>query len=310
MLKKILITGATGGLGSSIARELLKFPDTQIFLAVRDLEKGRKLAESLGSRAQVVLLNLESLDEIRSFALHWKEPLFALINNAGIQNASGTEFTKDGYEQTFFVNHLAPTELTLGLWNKLEGGRVLWIGSGTHNPSNKTASVFGFRGSRWVAHPNIESWIRGKNPENVSSSQVAKDRYATSKFFNMILTKELAKRFSATRTTCFCLDPGLMAGTGLARGAALPIRIVWHTLLKAISPMLPDSSTPQRSGSCAANLILSGESADRFHGNIFSFDGQKSRRLSAEIENPEIAADIFNQTLKVLGRESWPESQR
>ncbi len=134
-----------------------------------------------------------------------------MINNAGVQFVNETKFTRDGFEETIPVNHLAAFMLTIGLMPYLEGGRVLFIGSGTHNPNYPLARMFGFRGAQYTS---IVDLAQGKsNAKN--TRQMNLDRYATSKLLNMISAVELSSRFK--NFSSYVLDPGLMPGTGLAR---------------------------------------------------------------------------------------------
>ena len=66
-----------------------------VILACRDKGRGEKLKRSLEEQAEehgnarpsaeVMLLDVSSLQSVRSFAQHWKQrPLHGLINNAGI----------------------------------------------------------------------------------------------------------------------------------------------------------------------------------------------------------------------------------
>jgi len=207
-----------------------------------------------------------------------------------------TRFTqKEHFEETFAVNHLAALKLTMGLLPFLEGGRVLFIGSGTHNPKNRTATIFGFRGARFNS---IQQCADGLD-ETGSTRQIGMDRYATSKFLNMVTTIELARRLPPDRVSFFCLDPGLMAGTGLARTAPAPLRFVWKNLLPLAAKLLPDTSTPTRSGKVAAWIMTSKE-LEKQTGGIFSFDYQPSKRVWENVFDPEIGRKAIDDSLNLL----------
>lgn len=47
-MKTYIITGATRGLGLSIAEYLYNEPETKVVIAVRNLKKGKEVAKSLG----------------------------------------------------------------------------------------------------------------------------------------------------------------------------------------------------------------------------------------------------------------------
>jgi NAD(P)-dependent dehydrogenase (short-subunit alcohol dehydrogenase family) len=141
-MRTILVTGATRGLGLALVRALDAHDDVSLVLGVRDLEAGRAVAKTL-RRAEAVSLDTGSLASIRALTARWDRPLHALVHNAGVQETAETTFTAEGLETTFAVNHLGPLALTLGLAPHVRGGRVVAIGSGTHNPDNRTATMFG-----------------------------------------------------------------------------------------------------------------------------------------------------------------------
>jgi NAD(P)-dependent dehydrogenase (short-subunit alcohol dehydrogenase family) len=290
-----LITGATQGLGRATAAALAADPAHRVVLAVRDLARGRAVAAELGANVEAVRLDLSSIAEVRRFVEDWDRPLRGLVNNAGVQLTGPTRRTGEGLEETLAVNHLAAMELTIGLLPLLEGGRVLFIGSGTHNPENRTATMFGFRGARYSS---IEALAR-RDGDGVDERQLGLDRYATSKFLNTISGVELARRHDPSRVAFFTLDPGLMAGTGLARTAPAVVRLLWSTVLRWISPLLPDTSTPERSGAAAA-WVMTDPALGTKSGEIFAYDRAPSKRVWERVRDPEMGRRAVDDTLEFL----------
>ncbi len=115
----VLVTGATDGLGKSIARELAA-SGARVLLHGRD--KGRceqtlrEIREQTGSmKLGWYLADLASLGEVRALAdriVGEEERLDVLVNNAGLGPASpdapGRRESADGHELRFAVNYLAP----------------------------------------------------------------------------------------------------------------------------------------------------------------------------------------------------------
>lgn len=293
-----IVTGATQGLGLAIARALAALPEQRIVLAVRDVARGESIARELGGRARVRRLDCASLVDVRRFVAEWEGPLDGLVNNAGLQQVAGTQRSADGWEETVAVNHLAATALAVGLLPHLAGGRVLFIGSGTHNPGNRTATVFGFRGARF---DSVAALARGES-DATSDRQRGLDRYATSKLLNMVTAMELARRVRSERTAFFTLDPGLMAGTGLARTAPAPVRLLWSTVLRWVSPLLPDTSTPERSAAAAA-WLLTDSAVPAQSGEVFDFEHRPSTRVWPDARAPELGRRVLDETLALLGME-------
>ncbi|MDX2014482.1 MAG: SDR family NAD(P)-dependent oxidoreductase [Myxococcaceae bacterium] len=287
-MKPFLVTGATQGLGLAIATALVK-SGQRVVLAVRDEARGRAVAAALGERAEVRRVDLSRLADVEAFIASWSEPLAGLVNNAGLQQTDRLHTTEDGLEESFTVNHLAAFRLTSGLLPWLRGGRVVFIGSGTANPENRTATRFGFRGARFTS---IEALARGDS-DGHDDKQRGQDRYATGKWCNMVTTVEWTRRVDPAVTTFLCLDPGLMAGTGLARTAPAPLQLVWRSALKWVAPLMDDTSTPERSAAAAVQLLTAPAVVP---GSIISFDGQPSRRVWPPTLDSSLGRRVFDET--------------
>lgn len=242
-------------------------------------------------------LDLSSPQSIDNFVDEWDQPIAGLINNAGVQIVDATRYTlPENYEETFAVNHLYALKLTLGLLPYVGGGRVLFIGSGTHNPNNRTATRFGFRGAQFET---IAKCAEGSSSEP-KIDQLGIDRYATSKFLNMITTVELSRRVNAARSRFYCLDPGLMAGTGLARTAPSHLQFAWRYILPVISKFMPDSSTPDKSGQAGA-WIMTTPQENLVNGGIYSYDRKLSNRVSEDVREPALGHRVLDESLGLLG---------
>lgn len=300
-MPNIMITGATRGLGLAITRALHATGAVDLILAVRDIEAGNRLAAQLGAKVTVVALDVSSRRSIQALVNSWDRPLHALVNNAGLQFTGPNTFSEDGTEMTLAVNHLGPLELTLGLLPWLKGGRVMGIGSGTHNPQNATARAFGFRGGHFTS---IEQLARGEN-ERPGNRQRGMDLYATSKLLAMASMVEMARHYR--QPSFLTLDPGLMPGTGLLRTAPLAARLAWKSLLRWVAPVLPDASTPERSAKAARSLLLE---IDPAPGEIYAFDGRPSHRVWSLVRDREFGRRVLDESLRFLGLSRPPEAVR
>lgn len=294
-LKTVLITGATRGLGLSIVEALDALPDVRIVMAVRDVEAGQRVAQALNHPARVMHLDMSKMDDVMAFAEAWNEPIWALIQNAGLQLTGPTSTTADGFEETLAVNFLAPTWLTLALFPHLKGARVMNIGSGTHNPDTRMARVFGFRGGRFTT---VAALARGETDAR-SDAQRGRDRYATSKLLVTAATMELARRHP--ETTFITFDPGLMPGTGLARTAPWIARLAWSTVLRWLVPLLPDATTA-RSAAAARTLLLREELTS---GGVYNFEAEPSTRVWRGLDDASLARAVLDQTHALL-QPRWP----
>ena len=289
-MRTILVTGATRGLGIALVRALNEHDDVTLALGVRDLDAGRAIAKTL-RRAEAVAIDTGSLASIRAFTSRWDRPLHALVNNAGLQVTDGDSFTDEGIETTLAVNHLGPLALALGLLPRLRGGSVVGVGSGTHNPDNTSARLFGFRGGKFTS---VEALTRGET-DGTNDQARGRNRYATSKLLTTVTAIELARRTSIARFATF--DPGLMPGTGLARAAPWYARAVWSSVLGWVAPLMDDTSTPETSARSLAKLLIEGPIMS---GQTYGHDGAISHRLWKGAHDPELGKRIVDESLAAL----------
>lgn len=113
---KIIITGATGGIGAAVTRSLAA-RGSELVLACRNAAKADSLrrqilAEQPQARLEVRPLDLCSLASVRDFAQGFGAgTVSALFNNAGAISRNYA-LTGDGLENTFSINYFAPFLLT------------------------------------------------------------------------------------------------------------------------------------------------------------------------------------------------------
>ncbi len=114
-LRRVLITGATSGIGLAITRELASH-GFEVIATARSLEKGERLRielGNLGSAIHIVTCDLESPEKIDAaiadvFAI-WPTGPWALINNAGFAVPGAVEdVSGELAEKQLAVNVLAP----------------------------------------------------------------------------------------------------------------------------------------------------------------------------------------------------------
>ncbi|OEY67572.1 SDR family NAD(P)-dependent oxidoreductase [Marinobacter sp. X15-166B] len=136
MKKKILITGATDGIGLETAKRLHSEGHT-LLLHGRNPEKlaaaERQLTESDGAgQIYTYTADLSRLSDVRQLAdsiLQAHDQLDVLINNAGVLRTPDT-VTRDGLDVRFAVNTVAPYLLTQSLLPILApGARVVNLSS-------------------------------------------------------------------------------------------------------------------------------------------------------------------------------------
>ena len=283
-MKTFLVTGASQGFGLELARQLLAASgEHEVVLPVRTPSK----VPDLGPRAKVMTLDLSRLEAVQQFADAWSTPLAGLINNAGVQMVGDITRTPDGYEETVAVNYLAAFVLTRGLQRWVKGGRVMFIGSATHVPKFP-ANLMGFRGTKFTS---LEASARGE------AELTARDRYSTSKFLCTVSAPMFAARDAGA--TYLTLDPGLMAGTGLARGYAPGARWVWRNVLPWLTPLvMPGASTVARSAKTATWLMTADGQKS---GGVYEYT-RRDAPVHPLVNDATFAAKLFAETSALVQR--------
>lgn len=191
----ILITGSTDGIGKQTALALAK-QGHRVLVHGRDEQKCRRTVEEIQEQAAAEKVSsyradFSSLSEVRDLArevLRLETELSVLINNAGMYPQRFSK-SREGYELTFAVNHLAPFALTLYLLELLRQAspsRIVNVSSMMHARSLDFDHLLGEQG--------------------ISRSQA----YASSKLCNVLFTFELAKRLQGSGITANCLHPGVI----------------------------------------------------------------------------------------------------
>ena len=138
--KRILVTGASAGLGIETARSLAA-RGAWVIGAARDLDKARRATETVhaaaadGGGLELVALDLASLKSVRASAdslVAAGKPIDVIIANAGVM-ACPQGKTSDGFETQFGTNHLGHFVFINRLVPLLtRGARVVCLSSAGH----------------------------------------------------------------------------------------------------------------------------------------------------------------------------------
>ena len=180
-MKHILITGATGGIGKSIAKLLAK-EDTFLYLQYHSNEEAKKELETLPGKKKFFKVDLSKAEEILPFcnALE-KEKIDIFIHSpgAGIVN---TEFVKKEWGE--FEKHLTVqvqsfftiVKMILPSMKEEKKGRIVAIAT---------------------------EYTQGRPPERLSD-------YVTAKYALVGLCKSLAGEIGKFGITVNCVSPGIL----------------------------------------------------------------------------------------------------
>ena len=217
--KSVVITGATSGIGWQAALEFAQ-NDAIVIALGRSAERAQEAQARILSRVpqarlHFVLSDFNSLAEVRRAADDIRQILSqegytglnVLINNAGAFNAT-KQYSADGFERTFAVNHLAAFQLTMSLLPELRrsgDGRVMAISSYSHR-------------------------ITCINPRHIGDPRIFNSlwAYKSSKLCNVLFCAEFNRRFGGEDLRAFAVDPGLVDTDIAAKHSGALIRLVWR----------------------------------------------------------------------------------
>jgi NAD(P)-dependent dehydrogenase (short-subunit alcohol dehydrogenase family) len=301
----ILITGGTQGMGYQTALALARqCASTLIVMAARSDPNNtaatinKKLNQS---NARFLSLDLGSMAKVRDFVERWNTgghpPLQALVMNAGIQLPGDIEYTEDGIEKQFAVNHVGHALLFhLLVPNLTSDARIVVVSSGVHDPTLKWGMDPFYTTAEKVAHPS---------PEAIKQSD-GKGRYSTSKVANALWTVALGRHLSSLpahrEKTVVALDPGLMYPTHLTRDAPAMYKFLSQHVLHRCIPLLrvamnPNINSPTESGGNLA-WLAAGEEVKGMKGVYF--EKRKEHAVSKQAQDEKLQEDLWRWTIDTV----------
>ncbi|MBX4169724.1 SDR family NAD(P)-dependent oxidoreductase [Rhodococcus sp. DMU2021] len=174
--RTVVVTGATSGVGEATARALGAAGAT-VVLAGRNVDRGKRIADEIGPRAEMMSLDLADLSAIRAFADAFADRrIDVLVNNAGVM-AVPLGRTADGFEMQIGTNHLGHFALT-GLLLPRITGRIVTVSSAAH----------------LIGRIDLDDLNWERRPYNRAAA------YAQSKLANLLFALELERRLAAVRS--------------------------------------------------------------------------------------------------------------
>lgn len=274
--KRVLVTGATAGIGKETARALAK-QGAEVIITGRDEAKTQavvaELKASTGNQQIDFLIgDLATLAGTRKVATDFlaKYPsLNVLVNNAGTIVMS-RELTADGFERTFATNHLSYFLLTNLLIPALERGapaRVVSVASAAHQ-----GAVLDF------------------DDLQAEKGYAAFKVYGRSKLANILFTRELARRVKDKRITANCLHPGVVGSSFLAGKAGM-----WGAIGRFANLFM---ISPEKGAQTSIYLATSNE-VDGVSGDYF--DKCRKASTSKAAQDDAVAAKLWAVSEKLVG---------
>ncbi|MDJ0508919.1 MAG: SDR family NAD(P)-dependent oxidoreductase [Crocosphaera sp.] len=309
-MRTVIISGANNGLGYACAKELALNKDIYLVLACRNNQKATKVVEKLkhlskNNQVEAIGLDLASLRSVRQFEAEFAQknlpPLGMIVCNAGVQFIQRREYTEDGWETTFAVNHLGHFLLVNLLLKHLKPpGRIIFVSSDTHDPNKITGMPApNFQDPNLLAQPELDPTLKDK-----SISDIGRLAYTTSKLCNILCAYELSRRlekqgFSTEEEpiTVNVFTPGLMPGTGLAQDYPPLTKMVWDYILPLFT-FVPKINSTQKSGRALARLVED-PLLRTVTGKYFS--GLNMISSSVESYDVEKAQQLWDKSVELVG---------
>jgi NAD(P)-dependent dehydrogenase (short-subunit alcohol dehydrogenase family) len=317
--RTVIITGGNRGLGYACARAIAtSHTNWHVIIASRNQQQATQAVTTLraatgNQHIEQMPLDLASLNSVRAFVRDFAAcelpPLRAVVCNAGIQVVSGTTYTQDGFETTFGVNCLGHFLLVnLLLRHLVAPAQIVFVSSGTHYPGNQDflSRLTGVMPPRY-RHARALAWPE-KYPDAGESDEspraVGTRRYSTSKLCNLFYAYELSRRLQSEGHSTpehpiavNAFDPGLMAGTQLARDHSAFERFGWNVILPALRFALPNAHSSNTSGKALARLVLD-PALEGISGKYF--EEMNERTSSEESYNLQEAAELWEASAALV----------
>jgi len=219
--KRVVVTGATSGIGEATARALAELGAAVHVLGRNEL-KVKKTAERLrrlvpGAEIVEEVCDVSDLATVRSWSAEFAGRISAvdgLVHNAGAMPPSRS-VTRQGHESQLATHVLGPhlmTTLLLPLLKAASGSAVVWVSSG----------------GMYTAPLEVD------DVESASGKYSGARTYARTKRMQVVLAHEWARRLQGTDVRVDSMHPGWAETPGVAQ--YLP------TFRTLTSPLLRDAA--------------------------------------------------------------------
>ncbi|CAL1712016.1 unnamed protein product [Somion occarium] len=199
----VIVTGGNAGVGKETVKALLEH-DAKVYMGCRSKSKAevamKELKEATGKDAIFLELDLSSLESVKCAAqefLSKENELHILFLNAGVMFPPIEQLTQDGYDLQFGINvvgHHLLTKLLLP---------ALWAGKESSPDGHARIMTTSSDGAYYFTI-NWDSFKDGPVRKKLGTQKM----YFQSKFANVVVARELARRYGPQGIISNACHPG------------------------------------------------------------------------------------------------------
>lgn len=270
--RTIVLTGASDGVGKAAAGRLVA-DGHQVIAVGRTEAKMQRVADELG--IDYLLADFADLADVRRLGdelLARVDRIDVLANNAGFVAGGERVVTRDGHEQTFQVNYLAPFLLTRLLMDRLISSRGAVIN--TSSDANRM--------------------VRLDLDDLESERRYGRMRaYSASKLLQLLFGKELSRRYRDRGVVSAGLHPGVIA-SGFGSGSGGVAALFRFPLLRRLAMQTPEQG--------ADTLVWMAEGTpgiDWQPGGYYA--RRRPARANRQADDVALAERLWDRTSGMLG---------
>ena len=291
MNKTILVTGANSGIGKDVARQLALLNETEkVYLGCRNQTKAEAAKKELEAETarnifEILLLDVSSPESVKQAVAQLKEPVDALIMNAGgMGGKSPFKMTSDGVTQIFASNVLGHVVLTEELIKAKKLNKVALYAS--------SEAVRGIK-KMGIKQPNLDSSSINEfksiiNGTYFNGKKDPMEAYAHTKYAATMWMSAMARKHPDIKF--LSVSPGGTRGTAAMDDMPLPMKVMYKYIAMPI--LLPLVGMSHKLEDGAKRFVDSISNTSLKTGTFY---GSKEKVLTGQlVEQSIIFPDLSN----------------